>query len=590
MSKKISTICLIIILLILSLTFTKAEASNIQIGEKTNIVRDHCCDDLLQFRPETGNYPAFKDVQKVYYTDSTGTNYPAFCIEPGKDGVGSGAGDSYEITIEELNNPAIWRVLYKGYMNNFNKDTFTSNYQDFGLETDDDFYVATKTAVHSIVTGTNPTEIYQISDGLITSQNIINNIDLEEEQRRGQKVLDLAEELYNYGISGNDDYSKPDIRIKEEKCNIEEECSTQIIEISDKLGRDIKDFSVSLENYPENSKIEKISKNKIKIFIPLNLNSHQENTETIENTGTIENNKPNSFKGKINISNIEVKNYPVYLANPQNDYQKYAIMNIPYETTSISHEIEYIVQSLKILKINEETKEPVKGGEYTIYLDTNLDGKIGKEDEKIQTIETDENGEAIITNLKSGTYLIKETKAPNKYIIDKNIYTAKLYNLTQEEIVTITSKEEKEKYGRIKVIKIDGDTQVPLENITFEIRDEQDNLIQTLITDKNGEAISKELLIDKEYKIKETITNEEYILNEEEKTIKLEEEQIKEIKFENYKKPIPTPSPTPTPSIKIEYEKPKTGDNTNIAFLILLFIISSFALIYLIRKRIKKVA
>ena len=83
MSKKVTIISLIF-LCILSLFFTKAEASNIQIGEKTNIVRDHCCDDLLQFRPETGNYPAFKDVQKVYYTDSTGTNYPAFCIEPGK--------------------------------------------------------------------------------------------------------------------------------------------------------------------------------------------------------------------------------------------------------------------------------------------------------------------------------------------------------------------------------------------------------------------------------------------------------------------------------------------------------------------------
>ena len=247
MSKKVTIISLIF-LCILSLFFTKAEASNIQIGEKTNIVRDHCCDDLLQFRPETGNYPAFKDVQKVYYTDSTGTNYPAFCIEPDKTGVGSGAGDSYEITIEELNNPAIWRVLYKGYMNNFNKDTFTSNYQDFGLETDDDFYVATKTAVHAIVTGVNPVDQYQISDGLVTSQNYINNIDLEEEQRRGQKVLDLAQELYNYGMSGQDDYSKPDIKIKEEKTVIEEEYSTQIIEVVDKLNREIKEFDISYNN------------------------------------------------------------------------------------------------------------------------------------------------------------------------------------------------------------------------------------------------------------------------------------------------------------------------------------------------------
>lgn len=63
--------------------------------------------------------------------------------------------------------------------------------------------------------------------------------------------------------------------------------------------------------------------------------------------------------------------------------------------------------------------------------------------------------------------------------------------------------------------------------------DEDNNLVDTLVTDKDGVAISKNLRIDKKYKIQETKTLKDYDLNNEIKTITLKENEITNITFEN---------------------------------------------------------
>ena len=72
-----------------------------------------------------------KQVAYVCYKDpDTGIKYPAFCVEPDKEGIGTGAGDSYDVTLSALSNPILWRMLYKGYVG--------SSYTSWGLECDDD--------------------------------------------------------------------------------------------------------------------------------------------------------------------------------------------------------------------------------------------------------------------------------------------------------------------------------------------------------------------------------------------------------------------------------------------------------------------
>ena len=92
------------------------------------------------------------------------------------------------------------------------------------------------------------------------------------------------------------------------------------------------------------------------------------------------------------------------------------------------------------------------------------------------------------------------------------------------------------KKGKIKVIKVDLDNQeIRLKGIEFKIFDEDNNLIDTLVTDDRGEATSKDLQVDKQYIIKETKTLSNYVLNEETKTITLKPAEVKNITFTNEK-------------------------------------------------------
>ena len=129
-------------------------------------------------------------------------------------------------------------------------------------------------------------------------------------------------------------------------------------------------------------------------------------------------------------------------------------------------------------------------------------------------------------------YTLKETKTLSNYVLNEETKTV---TLKENQITDITFENEAKK-GQIRVIKIDLDNnEVKLAGVEFKIYDEDNNLVDTLVTDKNGEAISKELRIDKEYTIKESKTLSNYVLTEETQTVTLEENQITDITFENEK-------------------------------------------------------
>ena len=90
-----------------------------------------------------------------------------------------------------------------------------------------------------------------------------------------------------------------------------------------------------------------------------------------------------------------------------------------------------------------------------------------------------------------------------------NLRTAVEVTLEENQITTITFENEKIK-GYIQVTKTSGEDNKyselekgsPLPDVTFEVYDIEDNLVDTITTDENGKAITKELLKGC-YKIKE---------------------------------------------------------------------------------------
>lgn len=161
---------------------------------------------------------------------------------------------------------------------------------------------------------------------------------------------------------------------------------------------------------------------------------------------------------------------------------------------------------------------------------------IDKDGNVLEKITTNENGEAYTSR-----YAIRDYQSLYLHEIKTNEFY-KLNNekveveLKANQITTITFENEKKK-GQVEVVKVDKDNhEIKIPNVTFEIYNQENELVDTIVTLEEGKAVSKLLPIDQEYTIKETITGENYVLNEETQKVTLKEDEITSIIFENEKK------------------------------------------------------
>lgn len=183
---------------------------------------------------------------------------------------------------------------------------------------------------------------------------------------------------------------------------------------------------------------------------------------------------------------------------------------------------------IKIIKTDKDNEEiRLSGVEFEI-LDNN--------NNILERIKTDNNGEALTSRYPIRDFQkinIRECKTLENYKLSEEIQTI---DLVENETITVKFQNEKKK-GQIKIIKKDADNQeIALQNVEFKIFDEENNLVDEIITNNEGEGISKLLPIDKQYIIKETKTLENYVLLEENKIVRLEEENVLDINFVNEKK------------------------------------------------------
>ena len=194
---------------------------------------------------------------------------------------------------------------------------------------------------------------------------------------------------------------------------------------------------------------------------------------------------------------------------------------------------------------------------------------------KVATIITNKKGEAITKALPYGDYVVKEVEAPTGYVLNDKEFTVSIRE--SEKVYTLDVVNQQIK-GRIKIIKIDGETKIPLSGVTFEIRDEKNKVIQEVVTNKGGEAKSKHLEYGK-YTVTEKSTGYEYTLDKTPKEVYIKEHgQVVELSLKNYKKP----------AIDKPVDKPKTGDNTNPVWWYIIIAISLTlfgGLIFLKRRR-----
>ncbi|QWH20291.1 LPXTG cell wall anchor domain-containing protein [Bacillus mycoides] len=132
----------------------------------------------------------------------------------------------------------------------------------------------------------------------------------------------------------------------------------------------------------------------------------------------------------------------------------------------------------------------------------------------IRTITTDDNGIAQFNNLKRDEYLLRETKAPEGYVISKELKTGKLVKLGAEETTTYTLKNEKF-VGKVILTKIDSYSKEKLKNAVFSLLDQNQQVIpehKELTTNDKGQ-ITVDNLKPGTYYLKETKAPVDYELN-----------------------------------------------------------------------------
>ena len=140
--------------------------------------------------------------------------------------------------------------------------------------------------------------------------------------------------------------------------------------------------------------------------------------------------------------------------------------------------------TLVIRKLDSETHEPLAGVEFELtYADGGyVDDANGHLSSK-GLYTTDQNGEIRISGV-TGTVVIKETKTIEGYTIDEatRIQTVEV-NPEDTQTITVYN----DPIGGVEILKVDANrTSKRIPNTTFEIRKIDDELIDTVTTDKNG--------------------------------------------------------------------------------------------------------
>ena len=97
----------------------------------------------------------------------------------------------------------------------------------------------------------------------------------------------------------------------------------------------------------------------------------------------------------------------------------------------------------------------------------------------------------MIERLPVGKYTLREESAPYGYKVASDV-TFEVKETT--EIQKVSMKDE-QAVGKIVIEKTDKITGKPIEGVVFEVRNKDGKVLDTLTTDKNGDAESKELPI-----------------------------------------------------------------------------------------------
>lgn len=164
---------------------------------------------------------------------------------------------------------------------------------------------------------------------------------------------------------------------------------------------------------------------------------------------------------------------------------------------------EYIHGNIELTKVDADYPDnKLTGATFEVYKDVNGDGKLDDGDELLGELEETDKGIYEMKELLYGKYLVKETKAPEGFVLDEGVYpvfieeNGKTYQIENEAGVGFINDAMR---GSLKIVKTSSDGKV--EGFSFRVTGEN-GYDKTFVTDAKGEILIENLRIG-EYTISE---------------------------------------------------------------------------------------
>ncbi len=285
------------------------------------------------------------------------------------------------------------------------------------------------------------------------------------------------------------------------------------------VGTDGGTYKVSFKNQPIGSLV--ILKKDADSREPLAGAQFKVTTSKGEVVGTTNGLFTTDSNGSITIAGLEKGSYIIEEIKAPDGYvleEQTCTIAVDYGKTYTVEFTNKKMTSLVIKKVDDVTGAPLVGAKFFVEKQNG---------EHVGEYTTDKTGTILIPKLDPDWYVIRETAAPEGFILDETPKTVEV-KTNVPTTVTFSNKP----LSGIKIIKTDSETKAPLQGVTFAVAKMNGEKIGNFKTDKDGMVYISNLA-DGYYTVTETEGLEGYHWDKEPKTVEVKSGKQTILEVEN---------------------------------------------------------
>ena len=180
-------------------------------------------------------------------------------------------------------------------------------------------------------------------------------------------------------------------------------------------------------------------------------------------------------------------------------------------------ENEKIRGNVEVKKYDKDSDEKLSGAIFTLYKDTDADGKYNATKDVSYGVLNEKDGIYSLNSIPYGDYLLAETKAPTGYVLDTHAYPVKIRN--DGETVTVSNDKSTDKFynekikGTVQINKFDKDSDKKLSGAEFTVYLGDSDEVYAVMEENDGVYSLSDIPFGK-YSVMETVAPDGYYLDE----------------------------------------------------------------------------